>query len=996
MKKNLLTFVLLVTTILQGFSQTAKIPATNSKEYEVMKAEGKFSSGLKIENTNNKTFQPSFEELKSLGITHKMASSGCGCYQAPDATYTLAMAPNDDLSTGLLAIPFTFCLYGTNYTTLYINNNGNISFGTSYGTFSSSPFPSPSYIMVAPFWGDVDTRGTGTVKYKITPTAMYINWEAVGYYSTMTDKVNTFQLIITDGSDPVLPPGNNIAFCYGDMQWTTGAASGGVGGFGGVPSTVGVNKGDGVNYIQIGRFDQPGAAYDGGYGANDGVSWLDNQSFYFNGCSGNNIAPIVSITPPLLGGGGSCDTLKLCGTGDTLLVNALFLSPEIGQTTTITVNTYGVSGITLISNTPGNTATANVQIIASPANAGLQLITFTATDDGIPVQTTVVNLNIFIDTTGLAAFNPVITGVLDFCEGTTTLSVTPTTYDSYIWSTGSTTTSAVIDSTGEYWVTSNLNGCYKTNFVQATEHPIPTPVITGNLFSCLGSTTLSVDSLIYANYLWSNSSTNDSTTVGSGTYTVNVTDGFGCSGISPPVTIVASVLPVIAGTTAVCNSDSAALNTVTPYVSYLWSNGSTNDTAFTSAGTYTVSVTDINGCVMTSPPFPVNSFIFTLAGSGVMPYCLGQNIVLTATPSPSAGASLLWSTSATTPSISVSAGGNYTVTVSYSNGCTTDTTLTVAPPNPLPTPAITGNLISCGTTPNSLSVDSASLYTTFLWSTSSTTSTTSVLSGTVTLTVTDFNGCVNSATTTVVNFNPLVSIAGVTPFCPGDNITLTAVPTIPAGANYIWSNLDNTSTTTINSAGSYFVTVTYANGCSTSDSVSVTQFSTPVANYATSPITPSLLGVPVNFFDLSTVVSSTITNWVWYFGDNGSVVGSTSQNPAYTYGQTGIYPVVLAVQSANGCWDTITFNYEVIPQLLFPNIFTPNNDGENDYLKFESLDFYAGSAISIYNRWGNLIYESSDYKNNWNGGDQSDGVYYYVLSGPRLDKPIAGFVQLQR
>jgi hypothetical protein len=66
-------------------------------------------------------------------------------------------------------------------------------------------------------------------------------------------------------TDPMLPNGNNVAFCYGDMQWTTGSASqGGTGGFGGVPSTVGVNKGDGTNFIQIGRFDASQVhAYDG-------------------------------------------------------------------------------------------------------------------------------------------------------------------------------------------------------------------------------------------------------------------------------------------------------------------------------------------------------------------------------------------------------------------------------------------------------------------------------------------------------------------------------------------------------------------------------------------------------------------------------------------------------------------------------------------------------------------------------------------------------------
>lgn len=787
MKKLLLSFVFLGILGLQGFSQINAIPSTDTKLYEKMKSEGKIPLDVMFPGAN-KPFQPSFEDLEKMGVAKKMPVSGCGCYITPDATYTVAMPPNDDLSTGLIAIPFTFCLYGTNYTSLYINNNGNVSFGSPYGAFSSFPFPDPGYVMVAPFWGDVDTRGTGTVKYKVTSTALYVNWEAVGYYSTMTDKVNTFQLIITNGSDPILPTGNNIAFCYGDMQWTTGAASGGIGGFGGTPSTVGVNQGaPGLNYIQIGRFDQPGAAYDGGYGANDGVSWLDNQSFYFNSCSGSNIPPIVSINPPLLSGGGGCDTLKLCGVNDTLVISALFLSPEIGQTTTIAVNLYGTPGFSVLSNTPGNSATANIQIIASAANAGMNTITFVATDDGVPSQATTVNLNIFIDTTGLAAFNPIITGVLDFCVGdSTTLSVSPTTYDAYIWNTGSTGFSIVADSTGSYWCTARKNGCYQTVLVDVIEHPNPTPEIIGNLFTCLSNTTdLTVDSTsLYANYLWSNSSTNDSIFVLNGTYTVTVTDSFGCVGTSPPVT--------------------------------------------------------------------------------------------------------------------------------------------------------------------------------------------------------------------VVNANPTVAITGAVPFCPGGSATLNAVASIPSGATYTWSTADTGPTVTVNSGGAVFVTVTYSNGCNTADTVNITEYSSPSANYNSNPPGVSNPGSTVNFTDLSTTPSGTIISWIWYFGDSTGVIGSMSQDPSHIYSLNGTYPVVLAVQNSNGCWDTISFDYVIVSDIEVPNIFTPNGDKDNEFFAFKNLNFYQGTSLTIFNRWGNKIYESTDYQNNWNGDGHSDGVYYYVLENEKFKKPYSGFVQIVR
>ncbi|MBK8364521.1 MAG: hypothetical protein IPL24_12920 [Bacteroidetes bacterium] len=91
-------------------------------------------------------------------------------------------------------------------------------------------------------------------------------------------------MIITDGFDPLLPPGSNVSFCYQDMQWTTGDASQGAGGFGGVPATVGVNSGNGTDYIQIGLFDQAGSQYDGPFANNDGIDALDNQSFIFNVC----------------------------------------------------------------------------------------------------------------------------------------------------------------------------------------------------------------------------------------------------------------------------------------------------------------------------------------------------------------------------------------------------------------------------------------------------------------------------------------------------------------------------------------------------------------------------------------------------------------------------------------------------------------------------------------------------------------------------------------
>ena len=67
-------------------------------------------------------------------------------------------------------------------------------------------------------------------------------------------------------------------------------------------------------------------------------------------------------------------------------------------------------------------------------------------------------------------------------------------------------------------------------------------------------------------------------------------------------------------------------------------------------------------------------------------------------------------------------------------------------------------------------------------------------------------------------------------------------------------------------------------------------------------------------------------------------------------------------------------------EVTVPNIFTPNTDGENDFFYIKGLESFTNSKLLVFNRWGDNIYESADYKNDWNGDGHSDGVYYYVLT----------------
>ncbi|MDY0218577.1 MAG: PKD domain-containing protein [Candidatus Cloacimonas acidaminovorans] len=303
-----------------------------------------------------------------------------------DDSFQLAMEGNDDYYTSVIQLPFAFDFYGTTYTEFYINNNGNVSFGNPYSTYTSYEFPVNEFPMLAPFWADVDTRSGGQVFYKMESNRVTVIWNAVGYFSNHTDKLNTFELVFTNGWDPVVGLGYNVAFSYGDMQWTTGDASGGQNGFGGVPATVGLNKGDGIYYGLIGRFDHEGIDYYGPGGAPSGVSYLDNQLFRFTAIQGNFLPPVFGNLP--------VETVNI-QEGESIQLHINASSPSPGNTVYAEVQSDFTAGFyaNIIS---GNPCYINLTINGLRNNVGLHTITITAIDNGTPSLSTVASFSVRI------------------------------------------------------------------------------------------------------------------------------------------------------------------------------------------------------------------------------------------------------------------------------------------------------------------------------------------------------------------------------------------------------------------------------------------------------------------------------------------------------------------------------------------------------------------------------------------------------------------------
>lgn len=279
---------------------------------------------------------------------------------------------------------------------------------------------------------------------------------------------------------------------------------------------------------------------------NDGVSWLDYATFKFNTCvSGSNLAPIISgVQPSSSSGSGSgiaCgDTLQVCGLNDTLVLSASFIAPENGQTITLTASAPTLTNFTILSTSGG---TINMMVVTTPADAGFNQIDITATDNGTPVMSTVFPITVFIDTTGVGTFTPVFTGPDGICDGNNATLGVQAGYDQYLWSTGDTTNSIVVNTPGQYWVTVEENGCFASAVTDFVVYTLPTPEILGAQSGCGDSTYLTVDSS-YVSYIWSNGVTDSAQWVSSGTYTVTVTDTNGCFDTSPSVSVSLNPFPV--------------------------------------------------------------------------------------------------------------------------------------------------------------------------------------------------------------------------------------------------------------------------------------------------------------------------------------------------------------------------------------------------------------------------------------------------------------------
>jgi gliding motility-associated-like protein len=636
----------------------------------------------------------------------------------------------------------------------------------------------------------------------------------------------------------------------------------------------------------------------------------------------------------------------------------------------------------------------------------------------------------------LAAISNV--GPTTFCQGgSVTLLATPGT--SYLWSgNNATTQSNTISTSGNYTVTvMNAAGCTATSTpTTVTVNPIPVATITPSgptTFCQGGNVVLTAGPATGVTYLWSNGLTTPTITVNTtGNYSVVVTSLAGCSATATAVPVTVNALPLAAistiGATTFCQGGSVTLM-ATPGTSYLWSgnNATTQSNTVSAAGNYTVTVMNAAGCTATSTPVAVTvnalPAVPVVVASGPTAICPSGSVTLTA---PAGFTAYSWNNGATSASITVNIAGNYKVTVTNANGCSATSALTVVTVGDNTAPVIVSpaNItlnLTAGCSVSNLNLGTPVVTDNCLIAYVSNNAPYTFPIGTtvVTWTALDASGNVATANQTITivdTIAPVISVPATVTVAANNGCDATGVFIGDATAT------DNCTTTTItNDAPTVFplgtTVVTWiatdasGNADTLTQNIVVEDLMAPVIAANNQTVTLDLTGNVL----IDTLAINTTAN------DNCGVASVVYSQVAFDCSNVGANTITITVTDNSGNVTSQQITVTVLPSgvdddfdgiddacddqidtlaVVIPSGFTPNADNINDYFQILGLESYASKTLEVFNRYGNQVYESTNYANQWDGtlldtGEPlPDATYYYVLT---LDgKLFKGYVYINR
>jgi gliding motility-associated-like protein len=728
------------------------------------------------------------------------------------------------------------------------------------------------------------------------------------------------------------------------MQWTTGAASGGVGGFGGTPASVGANRGNGIDYIQFGRFDHAGTDYDGPFGASDGISFLDNKYFTFS----------TSVTsanvPPVVTGQSVCDSLIACTDQQTQL-SVDFLSPEPDQITTPSSSAPTLSNYTVVDSVAGLNAHIVTQFTPTMADTGYHVVTFEGTDDGSPVMTS--TLTIVIHVLPSPQIDP---GSLLVCDNDTAVDMltvlggSPTTGGVWTAPDGSDHSGIFtpgVDMDGDYiYVVGGGGQCAATGTATMTNVP---HAYAGE------DTSLAYCSWDYPDLLFPHLPGSPQT----GGYWVDPNGMVFDGNIDPPTSTPGTYLYVVVPPTP-CPNDTAAIQVAIPPAVY--------------AGTDSSIV-----ICRDAAPFSMRSK-------------LGGQVDTTGTWTSTLGATVPDTFDPATGEIGV-----YTYTVPAVLPCPDQSAVLTINIDPLPNAGIDSALVICANGGDyplypllNGSTDPGSHWLDPLGQAHSGILDPSLeISGAYSYIAVGPGTCDHLTDTALVQvqINPLAVISFTADPDSGCNplevLFTNTTDSIYVGNSCVWDLGDGTPT--VQECGSFTHTyqdpgwyhlklqMTTPQGCTNQLIVpgAVLVDPAPLATFVWTP-NPGTAG---NSNIVFTGTDPHAVDFQWTINNDDLQSGQQVAH-AFTDQIGGEYPVCLSVLDRYGCADTLCDTVSVIiPNLYTPLAFTPDGNGVNDIFRPYATDIVADDyEMRIFDRWGQLVFDTQDPNAGWDGKGRDGSI----------------------
>jgi gliding motility-associated-like protein len=474
------------------------------------------------------------------------------------------------------------------------------------------------------------------------------------------------------------------------------------------------------------------------------------------------------------------------------------------------------------------------------------------------------------------------------------------------------------------------------------------------------------------------------------TYTVNVSDNRGCLVVREVEIVVRNTSPIVTlcCDTGVCLGATVQFTTtVSPagQYTYNWSTGESSPDitkAIVFPRTFTVTVTDVNGCsVAKSVSATVSNAALPLTVCCDTTVCSGSQVTFTATVGGSGQFSYAWSTGETTPSVTKAILGpqQYTITATDANGCSVSGSAQASVNNiPPPLSVCCDTTVCPGTPVNFLATVAAQGTFTYAWSSGkSTAAVTEIILATrpYTVTVTDVNGCSASASAfaTANNNGPQLSVCCDTLVCAGSQVNFSASSTV--NVTYVWSTGQTTAaiTTPVASSTVIYVTATDANGC-----VGIQGVNANTVNAYT-----EITAVPdtaINVGQSVQLAASGSPAFTYTWSPTTDLSSGSVFNPLASPVATTTYCVTVTDNYgclASDCIDVNVIQKDIV--IKVPDAFTPNgNDAANHVFTIFPIADTRVAEVKIYNRWGEVVFSAQGnaaWDGTYQGKAQPAGAY---------------------